>query len=243
MKLPKIVVPRFDITLPITGTKVSARPFLVGEQKVILQAKELGDIVQLNNAIDDVLKTCTFDKVDVDSLPLGDVEYMILQIRAKSVDEIVRMSFKCTNIVDDENGNKTFCDNTLPCLIPLVDVTIGADTRDTKIMLSDNVGVIMKAMSYGDYKKAVEMHEDNIDQHILLSSIDAVFDEDEMHSREDITDEELSEFLNSIYANDFRNIDDFISEVPTLSHTVDLKCKKCGHEEKVEFKGLTDFLV
>lgn len=241
MDLPKIPTPRFDITLPLSGMKITARPFFVGEQKIVLQAKEMGDKIQLNNAIDDVLKVCTFDKVELDDLEVADIEYLILQIRARSIDEVVKMSFQCTNIVDGEHG-KEYCDHKMPCLVPIIDVTVEPDSREKKIMISDNVGIMMRGLKYGDYKKAIEMEGDSNDV-ILLASIESIFDEDEVFLREDMTDEELQEFLNNIYANDFRKIDDFVAQIPALEYTTQLKCKKCGTEESITFKGLDDFLV
>lgn len=240
--LPTPVVPRFDITLPLSGKKISARPFLVGEQKVILQAKEMGDKLQLNNAIDDVLKLCTFDKVDLDSLDVADIEYLVLQLRSKSIDEIVKMSFQCKHMVEGEHGLE-YCDHNIPCLVPIVDVTAQPDTREKTIMISESIGVVMQNLKYGDYKKAVEKDAEGSSEMILLASIESIFDEDSIYKREDYSDEDLQVFLNNIYSSDFAKIDDYVATIPALEWSTTLKCKKCGTEEKVSFKGLDDFLV
>jgi hypothetical protein len=247
MQLPTIVVPRFDLILPISGKKITARPFLSGEQKIILQATTLGDKNQLNNAIDDVLLACTFGKVDLDSLDFADIEWLILQIRAKSVDNVVKLLFTCNHPTDEGKP----CGHKIPHEIQLDKVNLSEDIREPKIMLAENVGIMMKNISYGDYKKTVEygnspdptITDSDIDELMMMASVESIFDQDELHSRADIPDEDLKQFLNGVYASDFASIEEYVVNAPTLSYTADLKCTKCGADDTVQFKGLEDFLV
>ena len=102
MSLPQVKTPKFDTKLPSNGESVKYRPFLVKEQKLVLQAIEMKDQNQLNNALDDVLKDCTFHKLDIDSLPVYDIEHLIMQIRSKSVGEMVEINFVCQNHIEDK---------------------------------------------------------------------------------------------------------------------------------------------
>ena len=95
MGLPIIETPRYELTLPSQDIKVQFRPFLVKEEKILLVAMESKDNNQIINATKDILKACTFDKLDMDSLPMFDIEYLLLQIRGKSVGEVAKFKVIC----------------------------------------------------------------------------------------------------------------------------------------------------
>ena len=91
MALPKLNTQTFELNIPSTDEKVKFRPFLVKEEKILLQAQEGGQ-KEMFDALADVVKECTFNKIDIERLPSFDVEYMFLKIRAKSVGEKVSLN-------------------------------------------------------------------------------------------------------------------------------------------------------
>jgi hypothetical protein len=123
MALPSVEVPRYELTLPSQDTKVQFRPFVVKEEKILLMAMESKDNNEIITATKEIINACTFEQLDVDKLPMFDVEYLLLQIRAKSVGEISKFKVICpddkqtaTDVevdlskievqVDDEHTNK-----------------------------------------------------------------------------------------------------------------------------------------
>ena len=95
MALPKIEVPTYELTLPSEDKKIKYRPFLVREEKILYIAMETGQNKEMINALKDVVGACTFDVLNVDRLPIFDIEYLFLQIRAKSVSEITKFRTIC----------------------------------------------------------------------------------------------------------------------------------------------------
>ena len=93
MALPKLNTPTYELVLPSSGEKIKYRPFLVREQKVLLMAQESEDDDQIANAMGDIVRTCTFDKVDPDTAPMFDIEYLLLQIRSRKGEIISRLFY------------------------------------------------------------------------------------------------------------------------------------------------------
>lgn len=250
MALPKLKTPRFDLTLPVSGTKITARPFLIREQKILLQALEMGDLSQVNNAIFDILTTCTFDQVDINKLSLADVEWLVLQLRSKSVSEDVDLVYTCNNTVPNinedgvEDGVKK-CNTKMKVRLNLNDVKVKHDKNHiSKIMLGDEIGMILKDVSYGVYKEAMNKAgtlESN--EMIRNDLVESIFDSDQVWQRSDFTDEELIEFIEGLYTKDYDKIENYMNTMPILEHSLTIKCRSCGHEETIVLSGLDDFLA
>ena len=228
--LPKIETPKHELTLPVSGKKISFRPFLVKEQKVLLQSIEMGDEEQTQNAIKDIAEACTYNKFDIDELAVADVEYLVINLRRKSIGETIEATYKCNN-----------CGTKFPVQIDLSNIEVTEFDRDNRIMLTDDIGVVMKPITYRAIKKAIEQKSD-VDKaySTVLDSIEMVFDKDQTYT--DFTDVELFEFLESISTKAFEKIEKYIESQPTIYKKVDVKCPKCGEEQEIELKGLSDFL-
>jgi hypothetical protein len=252
MALPQLDSSKFDLTLPVSGKKIKFRPFLVKEQKVILQAIEMGDKSQLLNALHDALTSCTFGE-KVDEFPVADVEYLTLNLRAKSSGEMLDLRYRCRNLIpegeaDNEEGQKITvpeheCDTSIPLKLNLSEVPMDAPKQDFKIMFSESVGVMMKNISYGDWKLLQQM-ESPVERGIatLVYSVDYVFSADEIFKRPDFTDVELADWLGGLNEHDLGKVEDFIKAAPKLRKKLIIKCPSCGHEEEVKLEGLDDFL-
>ena len=99
MALPKIKSPIFELTLPSSNAQIKYRPFLVKEQKILLMALESQEQGEMFRAIKQIIGNCALDEIDVDELPMFDLEYFFLRLRAKSIGEIVDLRLG--------HGNKT----------------------------------------------------------------------------------------------------------------------------------------
>ena len=245
MALPVIEFPKHTVTLPVSKKEVTFRPFLVKELKVLMQAIELGEAKQVNSAIDDVLKACTFNEVNIDELPIADVEWLVLQLRAKSIREVVELLFTCKNTIkDEETGEERVCNSRIPVMLDLSTVEVKEfPEHEDVIMFTESIGVKMRDVPYGVYKKALENGaklEDNL--MVRNSAIEAVFDGDRVWTRDEFTDEELDQFLENLFSTDYEKIENYIKTMPVLEKTLHLKCPTCGHEEEYTLVGLDDFL-
>ena len=97
--LPKIDTPIYEVKLISTGKVVQFRPFLVKEQKLFLMNTENDDVEATIKVIRQVLKNCVLNDIDVDALPVFDLEYLFMHLRARSVSEVVNLKYRCNNIV------------------------------------------------------------------------------------------------------------------------------------------------
>jgi hypothetical protein len=239
MTLPIIEVPKYELKLPVSEKKIHFRPFLVKEQKVLLQAMEMGDESQVAIVMEDLATACTFDKVDIHSLPYADVEYIILNIRKKSVSENVDLSYRCANNIDGEKcGNKILYQLNLD----EVNVTI-PEGKATQVMLTDEIGIKLKDLSYDDIKKARELNT-AVEQgySLIMSSIESVFDTQQVYTKNDFDEKELIEFLDNLGPEMLEKIEQSVSNIPVIEKIIKLKCNKCGNEEEITLRGLDDFL-
>ena len=110
MALPKIDVPIYEATLPSNNQIVKFRPFLVKEQKLLLMASQSSEIEEVISSIKQALKNCLISELDIDSLPVFDLEFLFLNLRARSVGEVVNVTYKCNNVLSiDPEGNQNIC--------------------------------------------------------------------------------------------------------------------------------------
>lgn len=244
MTLPKVTTPKYDLSLPISGKTIKFRPFLVKEQKVLLQALEMGNENQTLNAQEDIIRSCTFNEIDIDKLPVADVEFLLLAIRSKSVGETVDMFFRCQNTVPDADGDPSTCAKRIPVSVNLNDVELDAPEKNKKVMLSDSVGVLLREINWGDAKKIRAMQSE-VDQAYatILACVDNVFDAENVYSRTDFSDAELKDFFDNLYATDFKGIEQFATKIPTVHKKFDIQCPACHRKEQVELRGIADFLA
>ena len=235
--LPKIETPIYEVKLISTGKTVQFRPFLVKEQKLFLMNTENDDVESTVKVIRQVLKNCVLNDIDIDSLPVFDLEYLFLNIRSKSVNEVVEVRYRCNNIVDEKT-----CNNLEKFDINLSEVkpTISPD-HSKQIMFNDNLGMMMK---YPTFEMLYEINgktEEEIVFEILPKCIDYIFDSDKKYSIKDTPAEELNEFLDNLQQKDMEKIQKFFSTIPRLKTEVKFQCKKCKYEEDITVEGLQSF--
>ena len=104
MALPKVAVPTYSLKLPSDGRTLEFRPFLVKEEKILLLGiKQASEMMEMSKAQSHLIKTfktilkeCILTKgYDLDDAPVFDLEYIFINIRAKSVGEIVEPTYTC----------------------------------------------------------------------------------------------------------------------------------------------------
>ena len=207
MPLPRIATPTYELELPSSGKKISYRPFLVKEEKLLVLALESEDTKQITTAIKQVLKSCVLTKgIKVETLPTFDIEYLFLNIRGKSVGEELDVNIICP---DDEVTE-------VAVKIDLDDIQVQRDEKHTnQIKLDDNLMMEMKYPSLDEFIKSnFDFNDKNqMDQsfQLIASCIDKVYSEDEVWATADCTKKEVNEFLEGMNSNQFKEIETFFT--------------------------------
>ena len=236
MALPIVETPRYELTLPSQETKVQYRPFLVKEEKILYMALESGDEKEMQQATKDILKSATCYNSDVEEVPTSDVEYIFLQVRAKSVGEIAKFKVICP---DDK---KTYGDVEVD--ISKVEVQVD-DAHTNNIILDESrkLGVVMK---YPNMKvlyttKGVKTlsYEDIIS--LVTGCVDYIYEGEKNYPASESTPDELKQFFESLSQNQFTNLRKFFETMPRLRHETKVKNPKTGVESTITFSGLQDF--
>ena len=236
MALPIVETPRYELTLPSTDLKVQYRPFLVKEEKILYMALESGDENEMQNATKQILRQVTFNKLEVETLPTFDVEYIFLQVRAKSVGEVAKFKIICP---DD---SKTYGDIEVD--ISKVEVQVDdAHTNDVVLDEKRKLGVVMK---YPNMKVLYDTqgvkslnYEDIIS--LVIGCVDYIYEGEKNYPTSESTREELKEFFENLSQNQFTKLRTFFETMPRLRHETKVKNPKTGVESTVTFSGLQDF--
>ena len=235
MALPKIDVPIYELTVPSTDEKIKYRPFLVKEEKLLLIAMESGENSDILRAVKDIVDSCTFNKMKIGNMPMFDVEYIFLQIRAKAVGEVSTLRVLC---LDDM---KTYAKVEVDLNEIEVQVT---DAHTNKIELTDKMGVIMK---YPTVNSFVENKIDDISPanmlDVIITCIDKIYDKkgEEVFDAKDSTKQELIDFVEQMNTTQFADVQKFFDTMPSLTHEITVKNPKTKKESKVTLNGLNDF--
>jgi hypothetical protein len=242
--LPKLDIPIFETKLISSGKTIKFRPFLVKEQKLLLMVNQGDDIKEAITVVKQVLKNCIIDDTNVDDLPSFDLEWLFLNLRAKSVNEVVDLKYQCNNIVKDENGENKQCSSVEKFQIKLLDIKpTKGENHTNKIQLSEKLGVVMKYPTFEMIAKLENKSEDEILMDLLVNCIDYVYDEDNIYRTKDLPKEEIVEFIDSMQQKDLEKIQEFFETAPKLKHTINFGCKKCGYKEDIPVEGLQNFFI
>ena len=237
MALPVLESNTFELTLPSSDVKVKYRPFLVKEEKILLQAMESKEQKQIVQALKDIVSVCTFGQLNVDDLPTFDLEYVFLQIRSKSVGEVAKLKLLCP---DDK---KTFADVEVD--LSKVDVHVD-DEHNNKIVVDEkkNISVLMRYPTINsvdptkDYSKGADT---KTLFSVISDGIYQIYEGDKVHMSSDYKKEELEQFVESLDGLSFKKIQRFYETMPKLMHEVEIENPKTKVKSKITLSGLSDF--
>jgi hypothetical protein len=243
--LPKLDVPVYEITLPSNKKKIRFRPFLVKEQKLFMMASQSEDPKESLATIRQVLSNCIIDDVDVNALPTFDLEYLFMNLRARSVEEVVEMRYKCNNTtIDEETKEEKKCNGVFQYEINLTKIEPTFNpTHSNKIALTEKMGVVLKYPTFEMAEKYDGMPENEVLINVLMDCIEYIYDEENLYYAKDNTREELEEFIDSLQQKDLEKFKEFFDTMPEVKTYVPFKCPKCAYEEQMEIKGLQNFFV
>ena len=232
MALPEIATPIYTLTIPSTKKKVKYRPFLVKEQKLLILAMENEDQEQILDAITNTIKACLITKIDMTTLALFDIEYLFLQIRARSISEEIEMRVTCAD--DGET--------TVDVKFMVDDVKVNFPKGHTNIIkLDDNLTIEMQYPDL-DYFAKINFMDEKVDEYELVAKcIKRVYVGEDDFTSDSL--DESKEWVEGLTNNQFEKIQSFFETMPTLRHVLKVKNPKTKVVNEVVLEGLSDFFV
>ena len=237
MALPKIDAPVYELDLPLSKKHIRFRPFLVKEQRNLMMALESDDKGNIEKNVRQVLHNCTLTEgIEIDDLPILDVEYYFLQLRARSVGEVVENKYKCENLVDEKP-----CGNLMESNLNLLDIKVNMpENQSDVIQLNNKLSIKLKYPEFSILSADISSATD-LAFSMIVNSIEYIFDGEQYYYAKESSPEELTEFIESLNQQQFSKIEDFFSNLPTLNKNIQMDCNKCGFHHTIEVEGLESF--
>lgn len=233
MSLPKIDLPLFEITIPSSGKKTTYRPFTVKEEKILLLAQETKELDQIILAIKQIIGNCV-DGVNVNDLPMFDLEYIMINIRAKSVNNALKFT-----IVDEETKENVELN------LDLNNITLKIDeNHNKKIVVNDQYTLIMKYPSIDQLKELSGSNQNDAILNMMISCIDLMMsnDGDKIYKFSEFSKKEITEFVESLSSKTIMDIRTFFETMPVLR--VELPyTNKNGNKKTFVLEGLNSFFI
>ena len=238
MALPRLDVPIYELVIPSTDEKIKFRPFLVKEEKVLLIAMESGKSEDMLQSVKDIVNECTFQKLKLGEMPMFDVEYLFLNIRAKSVGEVSKLKVLC------QDDMETYA--TVEINLNEVNVQVDGELHSNKIELTDEMGVIMKYPTIDSFTKNGIQNITAANMiNVIASCVEQIYDKkgEEVYDSKDSTQAEIIDFVEQLNTTQFQEVQAFFDTMPRLQHTMTVKNPKTKVESEVTLTGLNDFFV
>lgn len=232
-----MVAPEFVTEVPSTKQQIKFRPFLVKEEKILFMALEGGDAIEIANAVRNVLRSCILDEeFEVSGLATFDIEYLFLQLRSKSVGEVIEL-----NLRHPENSE---CKHVTEYGINVDDIKVvfPQDVTNT-VMVTDTVGLKLNYPSLESLKKAEKFESVSMDAVIdlIAEHVECIFDQENVFDQ--FTKQEVVEFIESLNSNQFKELTNFFNNAPELKHEINWTCSACNKEERIVLRGLQSFFI
>ena len=231
MALPILETPTYELELPSTGKIIKYRPFLVKEFKILLTALE-SEVSEITRILLDLIDNCTFNKLNVNKLAHFDIEFIFVNLRAKSIGELTDLNYKC-----DCEFTNNFSINLLEAKI------IKPDDFTNRIMITNDVGVQMR---YPKFNEIISIYENLKTEKVIsliCDCIEKIFTKDETYNTEDQSKEEIIGFLESFSKKQFEKLENFFLNMPKLENRLNHICKNCSKENTIVLEGLQNFFV
>jgi hypothetical protein len=199
---------------------------------------------EMLRAIKQIINNCCVDDINVDELPMFDLEYFFLRLRAKSIGEEIDLKLSHPTGM---NSKGEICEMSTPSKLNLMEVEVQKEENHTnKIILDEETGTGIM-LKYPTITLANKL-EGNKDQNqmdviisVVLESIDYIFDKENVYPASESSKAELTEFINSLSQEQFLKVTNFFNSMPKLKHTIKWTCGTCGCEDKIEMEGMTSF--
>jgi hypothetical protein len=241
MALPKIDTPVYDLELPLSKKKIRFRPFLVKEQRNLLMAMESDDKETIERNIRQVLHNCTLTEgLDIDRLPIIDVEFYFLNLRARSIGEIVQSRYRCENVVEEKT-----CGNLMTAELNILEIQPDMSNVVNDIIQINNViSVKLKYPEFSVLERANKFESiTDMAFDMIAESVEYIFDGEQYYYAAESEPDEIIEFIESLSQEQFSKIENFFNNLPKLNKKIEMDCKKCNFHHTIEVEGLDSFFA
>lgn len=246
--LPKIDSPIYELVLPLSEKKIKFRPFLVKEQRNLMMAMESDDKNTIEQNINQVLHNCSLSDIEIESLPILDVEFYFLNLRARSVGEIVENRYQCKNQTAEitktfDDDGVPICGNVMNTSFNLLDIKVEKNPNiKNVIQLTENVSIKLKYPQFSVLERA-KLFDNATDMafDMIVDCVEYIFDGTQYHYAKETSPKEILEFIERLNHQQFEKIEEFFNEQPIMSKKIDMKCSKCGFDHTIEVEGLENF--
>jgi len=230
MALPVLETPTYELTLPSTEQIVKYRPFLVKEHKILLSLAKTS-AKNIVKTIKDLIDVCTFNKLEIDKLPNYDIEYLFLNLRAKSIGELVDITITCD------------CDEKIKSYVDLSKIKIENKDKIQSNLVDINEDLKIK-IRFPNFDEMMDIYE-NVETEkvfeVIGKCIDELHEGNKIHSS--FTQEELNKFILSLTKKQFNNIENFFVNLPKVTYNDEVKCNKCNNVNKIRLEGIEHFFI
>jgi len=232
MALPKLNTPTYELELPSTSKKIKYRPFLVKEQKILMMAQDSEDETEISEAVGSLVQSCTFGEIDPKTSPMFDIEFLFLKIRGKSVGDKIELNLICP---DD---GKTQVKKT----IDLEDVGIHMlEDHTNEIVVSDECKIVFRYPILADMK-GVAVSDISSAFSVISSCISEIHYGDDIYHKNDISEKDIEEFIDSLTGEQFEKVTGFFQTMPKLRYVVEVINPKTKKSNEIVVEGLQSFL-
>lgn len=235
MPLPILESSKYTLTIPSTSKIVEYRPFLVKEEKILLIAQESNDSTQMFSSMKEVVRSCTFEKLDVNSITSYDLEYIFLKLRSKSIGEVSTINLECSECKTPNEVN-----------IVIDEIEVKHDPNENKtIMLTDTIGINLRHIRVKDMASLSDdtKPQSEIINNVIIASIESIFDADNVYPSEKSTPTELTTFINSLNREQMSKIESFIESTPKVQKDISFLCSHCSHANSINISGTQSFFA
>ena len=242
MALPIVSTPTYELIVPSTGEKVSYRPFLVKEEKTLLMAAEDQNISTITKAMRDIISSCTEGEVDLKNLAPYDIEYIFLQLRGKSIGDVINLNLKKPDSIECEESE---CPGSTEIKVNIDDIKIDTSSIiDSKIELTKDIGIKLGFPQLDSVQKYTTkgggMTPDGVFK-MINDCIEYIWEGKEIYKAKDSTKKELNDFIESLNTEQFNKIRNFFESMPRLRHEVTWTCSKCDKSAPLLLEGIDSF--
>ena len=233
MALPKLETPKHTCVLPSSKETVTFRPFLVGEQKVLLIAQESENSNEQISEMIRLINICC-DDINANELATIDLEYLFLQLRIKSAGETADVQMECKNCQES---------NTVTVQLEQTTIVEPEEVIDNIVKITDSISIDLRTPSY-EIVNSVDLNnteDTEVVFDVVTKCINTIIDGDEIHTRDDFTDKELMSFLDTMSMEMFDKIQKFFVNVKKLKINGSYDCEKCQESNSYELVGIGNF--
>lgn len=234
MSLPKNIRPEYNTTLPSSGKRIKYQPFSVREEKVLILAAESQDVDEVTNAIINILSNCITSPSDinVEELPLFDIEFLFLKARSKSAGETLKVN------VTDPNDETFVTEHEIN--IDKIKVEKNKNHKEV-IELSEGITVKMKYPDITFFNEGIQTSDIQSTVKLMSRCVSQIIVGEEVFSSSEMSDDEVTEWIEGLTTHQFKELSDFFNTMPKLSHSFTLKNTNTGNDFTIKLQGLADF--